>query len=195
MPKAQRCGSNQNRRTLERDEGPFLTNQLAVVAVLELGHTVRAAGEDNDNRHRQAGEKRLEAPVKRRGAAGAQVPHHVVGEAGDESRQHNDLQGQAGHGDVDARVVGAAGLGGQRAAGGLQDEADNVKGDEDPVEELWLEAGELGRKVDDGFREGDVDGRGEEDGGEGDADCVRVCVSIFLSFELGMLVWANKETY
>jgi hypothetical protein len=52
----------------------------------------------------------------------------------------------------------------------LEDEADDVEGDEDPDEELRLEAGEFGREVVDCLGEGDVDGGGIEDGSDCEAD-------------------------
>jgi hypothetical protein len=54
------------------------------------------------------------------------------------------LQAQTGFGDVDARVDVGLGVGGcgEGAAGGLEDEAGDVCGDEEPVEEAGVETGE-----------------------------------------------------
>lgn len=185
MTKAKRNGSQHNRGTFKCNKRTFLSDQLAVVSVLELGNTVRASRQDNDNGCREAAEKRLEAPVKRLCSVGAQVSNHVVGIGSDKGSQDNDLQGETGHGDVDARVVGGRGLGRQCTASGLQNEADDVKRDKDPVEELRLEAGEFGRKVDDCFGEGDVDGGCEEDGSDSDADLREKSLDFFFSVCIG----------
>lgn len=52
------------------------------------------------------------------------------------------MEDQTGLGDVDADVYGRYGVGGCReaAACGLEDEADYICGDEDPVEESWVES-------------------------------------------------------
>ena len=114
----------------------------------------------------------LQTPSEAGHAAGAVEADHVVGESSDESDNDDDLEDQTGHGDVDARVVGIVGFFcGDGTTGSLQDQADDVGGDEDPVEELGLEAGEVWGEVDDGLGQGDIDGRGVEDGGDGEADC------------------------
>ena len=168
---------------LEDDERNLLAEEGAGVAVLELGDTVGAAGEDKEGGGEEAGEEDDGAPGGKlaAGAAGAGEADEVVGKGAEEDDEHNDLQGEARHGDVDAGAVVALLLGGEGAAGGLQDEADDVKGDEDPVEELGVEARQVGGEVDDGLGEGDVDGGGKEDGGDGEADC-RVVSGFFQSW-------------
>jgi hypothetical protein len=53
----------------------------------------------------------------------------------------------------------------------LENEADDVEGDEDPVEKTGLEARERRIEEVDGLGESDVDGSGIEDGSDGKTDC------------------------
>lgn len=81
------------------------------------------------------------------------------------------MEYEAREGDVDAGLVLAVGDGGHGAAGGLEDEADDVRGDEDPVEEFRVHARGGGVDVDGDQVDEDVDCGGEEDGRERDEDC------------------------
>lgn len=174
MAKAQSKRSENNDNTLKNNEGGLLANQLSVVAVLELGNTVGTTGENQEAGSGETGKESLISPSEARGSVDAQVADHVVGKGADEGSQDNDLQSQTGHGHVDAQVGGGAalaGVGGHGTAGGLEDEANDVKGDEDVVEQLGLESRQAGSEVDDGLGEGNVDGSAEEDGGDGEADC------------------------
>jgi hypothetical protein len=161
---------NNNEDTLEDDEGDLVGDELAVVALAQLGDTEGASAEDEDGGDGQAREEDIDAPAETLEAAGHGVADEVVSKGNDKGKEDNDLEDEAGHGDVDADVVAVTGLGGHGTTDGLEDEADEVKGDEDPVEELGLEAGQLGAEEDDGLGEGDVDGSGVEDGGNGEAD-------------------------
>lgn len=169
MPKAQSNNSKHNKNTLENNERNFLTDQLSIVSVPQLSDTECATSKNEQNGRGQTQEKGIEAPAKRLCAAGPQVPNHVVGEAAHKCGQDNDLQRQTGHGDVHADLVVAVGVGGQGAAGGLENQADDVEGDEDPVEELGVEAGQIWGEVYDRLGESDVDGCGVEDGRDGEA--------------------------
>lgn len=151
MSEAEHRRGQKHKDTLQHDKGGLFLDELAVVAVLQLGNTIGTTGQDEQRRRRQAGEEGSEAPAEARGAAGSQVAEHVVAKGGDEEDQDNDLQAETGLGDVDTGLVGAGGVGGHGASGGLQGEADDVEGDEDVVEELGLEAGQLGGEVDDGL--------------------------------------------
>lgn len=155
--------------TLEDDEGDLVLDQVTIVAVLKLGDTVDASSEDEDDGGAETGEEGAQAPAESGGLLGADVSDHVVGEGNDEEDEDDDLENETNHGDGDAevRVVVA---GGEGTAGGLEDEADNVKGDEDPDEELGLEARELRAEEHDGCGECYVDGGGIEDGSDGQTD-------------------------
>lgn len=170
MSEAQHRRGQEHKDALQHDKGRLLLDELAVVAVLQLGDAIGAASEDQQRRRRQAREKGRQAPAEAGAAAGPQVAQHVVAKGDDEEHQHNDLQAETGLGDVDARLVGAGAVGGHGAAGGLERQANDVEGDEDVVEELGLEARQLGREVDDGCRESHVDGCRVEDGGDGETD-------------------------
>lgn len=159
-----------NDDTLKADEGTLVLDHVTVVAVLQLNNTVDAPGEDEYGRGAQADQESVEAPAKLGTAAGEQVADHVVGEGCDEGDEDDDLERQTGHGDVDTRVVAVAGRGRHGTACGLEDEADDVEGDEDVVEELGLEARQFGGKVTDRLGERDIDGSREEDGSDGETD-------------------------
>ncbi len=77
------------------------------------------------------------------------VPHSVFESEGDEDAEGEDLEGEAGEGDVDCDFGVAGGGGGEGAPGGLEDEGEDVAGDEEPVVESGLEAGVGGAEVDD----------------------------------------------
>lgn len=77
----------------------------------------------------------------------AEEANHVVCEEEAEDEDDDNLEDQACEGDVDSGLVGAGGHGGEGAAGGLEDEADYVGGDEDPVVEARGEARKGRREV------------------------------------------------
>ena len=101
------------------------------------------------------------------------------------------MEGETGEGDVDGVAAVARGGGGEGAAQGLEDEGDDVAGDEDPIVELGGEAGVLRTEVVDAvfgkgqrtvffkfvkggnphLRERDIDGCRVEDWGDCDTDC------------------------
>lgn len=104
------------------------------------------------------------------------------------------MEGETGEGDVDGVAAIARGGGGERAAQGLEDEGDDVAGDEDPVIEFGGEARVLRTEVVDAvlgegqprvvfkfekggnphLRERDIDGCRVEDWGDCDTDCSSV---------------------
>lgn len=171
--KHERDDGEHDHDALEHDERRLLAKERAGVAVLELRDAVRAARQDKDARGDEAAEEGDAPPRAELGAraAGSRQADHVVGKGSHEEHNDNDLQDQAGHGDVDAGAAAVVLRRRERAANGLQDQAHDVKGDEEPVEELRLDAREVGGKVANRLGEGDVDGRGEEDGGDCEADC------------------------
>lgn len=59
------------------------------------------------------------------------------------------MEGEAGDGDVDGGAGVAFGGGGEGAADGLEDEGEDVAGDEDPVVGFGPEAGVLRAEVED----------------------------------------------
>lgn len=171
----------EDHNTLEDNERNLVLDHLTVITLAELSNTVDTSSENEEDRHAETDEEGLHAPAEVGGEPGAKVAEHVVGEGDDEEHEDDDLKGQTSHRDVDTglRVVHDGGHG---TAGGLEDQADDVEGEEDPVEELGLEAGEFRGEVDDGLGEGDVDGSGEEDGSDGQADYI-VLVSLLCELQ------------
>lgn len=113
------------------------------------------------NQHRRQTQKaheNLERPRQRRWgrrrAARSPPPVGVLEGEGDEDEEGEDLEGEAGDGDVDGGVGAARGGGGEGAADGLEDEGEDVAGDEDPVVGFGREAGVLGAEVEDSFAGG-----------------------------------------
>ncbi|KAH6606815.1 hypothetical protein Trco_005968 [Trichoderma cornu-damae] len=153
----QRRHRQKHENAFQDDERGLLLDEASIVSVLELGHSVGATGQDEERRRRQAGEEGGEPPAEARGAAGPEVADHVVCEGDDEEDEDDDLKTESRLRDVDSGLVGAGGVGRQGAPGGLEDKAENVKGDEDVVEELGLEAREVRSEVDDRLRQGHQD--------------------------------------
>lgn len=77
------------------------------------------------------------------------VADSVIDGEGDEDTEGEDLEGEAGEGDVDRDVGLAGGDRGEGAAAGLEDEGEDVAGDEEPVVEPGRETGVGGAEVDD----------------------------------------------
>lgn len=181
VAEAESDGSKDNHDTLKDDERDLVLDELTIITILQLGDTVDASSEDQDDGGRETGKEGLEAPAKVGGETRAHVADHVVAESDDEEEENDDLQDQTSHRDVDTNGR-VAGRGGHGTTSGLEDEADDIEGDEDPVEELGLEARELGGEENDRLGEGDIDGRGVEDGSDGKADydvLVEVCKGAF----------------
>lgn len=63
------------------------------------------------------------------------VANGVVEGKSAEDAEGEDLEGEAGEGDGDCDLRFAGGEGGEGAAGGLEDEGEDVAGDEEPVVE------------------------------------------------------------
>lgn len=102
--------------------------------------------------------------------AGAHVADHVIGKNDDEGSEDDDLEDKTSHGDIDAQVTAVV-TGRHSTTGGLEDKADNIEGDEDPVEQLRLKSRQLRSEEVDRLGEGDVDRGRVEDGSDGQADC------------------------
>ena len=99
-------------------------------------------------------------------------PDGEVGAEEHEDQEGEDLEGETGDHDVVARfgvLVGVGGGGGHAAAEGLEDEREDVAGDEDARVREGFDAGVFGAEGDDDAGEGEVDAGGEEGGGDGEA--------------------------
>lgn len=179
VAKHQGDGSQKDEDTLEDNEGGLVRDDLTRVALPKLGDTVGATREDEQDSSRDTAEEGGHPPSEVDHAAGAPVAEHVIDKGDDEEEDDDDLEDQTGHGDVDAHItagvgivgiVAAAGLGGQGTTGSLEDQTDNIGGDENPDKELRLEARQVGCEEDDGFVESDIDGGRVEDGCDGKTD-------------------------
>lgn len=90
----------------------------------------------------------------------------------DEGEHGDDLGGETGDHEVDADLRHAVGVGGRGdgAAGGLEDQGEEIAADEEAGDELRGEPREAGPVDGDDAREAEVDGGGEEGGADGQAD-------------------------
>jgi hypothetical protein len=154
--------------TLKDDERNLMLDQLTIVSLAKLSNTVDASSEDEYDGSRETNKESNHAPAKSLSLTRSPVSDHVVGKGGDESNEDDNLEGKTSHGDINTN--GAVTFGGHGTTSGLEDEADDVKRNEDPDEELRLEAGELRSEVVDCFGESDVDGGSVEDGSDGETD-------------------------
>lgn len=191
MTKAKSDSGKDDDNTLENDEGDLVLDQIAIVTLSELSNTVDASSEDEDDGSRETSEKSNHAPAKSFGPAGSPISDHVVGEDGDEDNEDNNLEDETGHGDINTNA--AVGAGGHGTTGSLENEADDVEGDEDPVEKTGLEARERRIEEVDCLGESDVDGSGIEDGSDGKTDfrCWLDCDSHGEWFE-DLPIWIMK---
>lgn len=175
---------NNNHDTLEHNKQRLVLDQRTVPPFPELDDAVDGADEDADGRQRQRDEKssELHAPPEgrvggiERGFAHAvradNGPDGEVGAEEHEDQEGEDLEGKTGDHDVVARfgvLVGVGGGGGHAAAEGLEDEGEDVAGDEDARVREGFDAGVFRAKGDDDAGEGEVDAGGEEGGGDGEA--------------------------
>lgn len=169
MAKAKSNSSQDDHNTLEDNKGDLVLDQVTIVTILELDNTEDTSSKNEDNGSGETNEESVDAPAKSRAITRAPVSEHVVGKGSNECSQDNDLKDQTSHGDVDTKVAVVI-AGGQGTTGSLENEADDIERNENPVEELGLESRELRGKEDDGLGKSDVDRGRVEDGGNGQAD-------------------------
>lgn len=55
---------------------------------------------------------------------------------------------------------------------GLESQGNHITNDEDPIVQLWLDSGEGGIELLNGFGDGHIDGCGIKDRGESNEDCI-----------------------
>ena len=144
---------DEDEHALEADEEVLALHDGAVPTLAQLRDAEGAADEDAQGREGQGAEEALKAAGGAHGGHGwglveggraeggvaAAAAEGEVGRGDDEAGHSGHLEGQAGDHDVcalvggDAQVVGvvgAAAYGGDGAAGGLEDEGDDIAGDE-----------------------------------------------------------------
>jgi hypothetical protein len=168
VSEAESDGSKDNNNTLKDDEGNLMLDQVTIVTLTELSNTVDASSKDKDDGSRETKEESSHAPTESLSLTRSPVSDHVVRESSDEGNEDDNLEDKTSHGDINTNL--AVGFSGHGTTSGLEDEADDIEGDEDPDEELRLEAGEFGREVVDCLGEGDIDGGSIEDGSDRETD-------------------------
>jgi hypothetical protein len=147
---AQAKGGEDDHNSLETDEHGLVRDDFRVdVSLAELVTPVDASRKNQDDGCGQEDEEDGHGAGYGGAGGAAEVAKEVVSEHDAKGKQDDDLEDQAGHGNVNANLAGASGGRGHAAAGGLEDEADNVGGDEDVVEEFGVEAGEFEAKLGD----------------------------------------------
>lgn len=148
-------------------------NQIPAVAVTQFRNAEHTADANNQDAQKEAAEEDLDATAEGMHSklVGAKVPVQVVDKEAAKSADGDDLKGESRKREVDAGLTLAFGIGAQPASAGLDDEGEEVAGDEDPVEVLGRETRQARGKVDNGVRQRDVDGSAEVDGRCCHADC------------------------
>ncbi len=128
--------------------------------------------ENAQPRHRTIRQPALQPLLTHIAAPLAPNAPREIGAQSHEDTQADDLEAQAGDHDVDPGLLEGFGVGGvgERAADGLHDEGEDVAADEDDGVGAGFEAGEGFAVDDDDAGEGEVDGGGDEAGGDGEDD-------------------------
>lgn len=179
MKRRQRDTRDNDHRALQDHEDQLVVRQLAVEPLLQLDQPVHAPHEDRRRRHRDAGQEQPPHPrAPQRLEPRVQPPllpphlHRELGAQRHERRQRRDLAGEAGDHDVDADVLGVLVVRrrGEAAAGGLQDERDEVAADEEEGVGARADARDVLAVDDDDAAEAEVDGGAEEGRADGEAD-------------------------
>lgn len=139
-------GAEQDLHRLQHDELGLLPHDRVAPSTTELSNSVRATDENACEGDRCSSDEQLEHPARREitGAvvqevrALAHIPEKVKRQHG-EYDQGDDLKGQASNHDIntDIEKILVGSDSGESTTGGLQDDTDNVAGDEDPSVELW----------------------------------------------------------
>lgn len=147
MPGGQQRDGQDDHDALEHHKGDLLVGQLAVEPLLQLGRAVHAPDEDEQGGEgegvqvaleiavgAQVGEDGVEGVAGAGAAAGlADGDDEVEAEDGEDA-EGGDLEGDTGDHQVDAGLLArgaGVGDGGDGAAGGLEEEGEEVGGDED----------------------------------------------------------------
>lgn len=148
MERIQPQTRHHDQHPLKPDKHPLVPHQRPIPPLAQLRHPIHRPPKDAHGRERQRRQQAAEAHAAARGdsrgrlveggvgAEGAAAPPHAQGKVGrgeDEEEEGQDLEGEAGDHDAVARGGGVAvvrGDGGEGAARGLEDEGDDVAGDE-----------------------------------------------------------------
>lgn len=168
VAEAESHSSKNDDNALKDDEGDLVLDQITIITLTELSNTIDASSEDKDDGSRETSKEGSLAPAESLGMTRSPVSNHVIREGSDEDDKDDNLEDKTGHRDINTNI--AIRLGRHGTTSSLEDEADDIEGDEDPVEQCGLEARELGAEEVDCLGEGDIDGSGIEDGSDREAD-------------------------
>lgn len=178
MERIQTQHRRSHNRALQPNKVFLRLDQVSRPALAQLRHTIHTSSENAQRREGQRNQESLECPavpqllvlrIQRlllsQSAHTQQRPNAEVCGQKDEDKESCDLEGQAGNHDVVADggvLVGVRLRGGQTAAGCLQEERDDVAGDEDARVREGRDAGVLGAEGHDYPGEAEVDACGHE---------------------------------
>ena len=132
--------------------------QRPIVPITQLIDPIHAAYQYQHNTQAQKPKKDLK-PGAHDGlfrVDSSRVADSVFDGEADEDAEGEDLEGEAREGDVNGHLAAARRDGGEGATASLEDEGEDVAGDEEPVVEFGGEAGIGGAEIDDSvvrFRE------------------------------------------
>lgn len=131
----QKENSNAHHATFEADEEALVSEEGTEVTLAQLSNTVGASDEDENGREEEEDEESPHGLVESVLGGRASSPSDVVGEESAEAEESDDLEDEAGKGDVLADLDGSSVCTSRRqgTAHRLQDERDDIGGDEDPV--------------------------------------------------------------
>lgn len=155
-------------------------DQRPTIPIAQLVNSIAAPYQDERGRSGKKRGKYLEpcgnlSLVGRRPSPLA-PPQGILYYERNEYTDEENLKGETGNRHVDSRSVATGGTRGQRSANGLEDETEDVAGDENPVVEFGGEARVFRTKIDDDSGERQVDCGREKGWTKGDAD-YRILVS------------------
>jgi hypothetical protein len=168
VTEAEGNSSKNDDNTLKDDKRDLVLDQITIITLTELSNTVDAPSKDKDDGTRETSKEGSLTPAEGLGMTRSPVSNHVVREGGDEDDKDDNLEDKTGHRDVNTNI--AIRLCRHGTTSSLEDEADDIEGDKDPVEQCGPEAREFGTEEVDCLGEGDVDGRCIEDGSNREAN-------------------------
>lgn len=174
ITRRQRIRRHNNYNALQPNIKPLVMYQRPTIPIAQLINTISTPYQYQQDTCTQKREEDLETLIQRLllRICALSIANSVFNSQRDKDAQRDDLEAEARNGDVDGDFRAAGRYGGERAAAALEDEAEDVAGDEEPVVELGGEACVGGAEVDDYLGEGEVDGCGEEGWSECDTACI-----------------------
>jgi hypothetical protein len=110
------------------------------IALAQLVTSVDATRKDQEDSGAKESEEDAHPLSQRRRLLLSHIASHVVDKQEAEEEETGDLERQTCHGNVHSVLARTRANCRQSTSGGLENEADNVERDEDPIEELGLDA-------------------------------------------------------